>query len=487
MAHHNFTKQFIDGEWVNGSGGQTIENRNPFTNEVINRVSTATKADVDRAFQAAKNAQREWEAAVPMQKQEVFDRVVAALVDRKEEIIDWIIKESGSTKLKATIEWSATLLTVREAATFPLRIEGKILPSNFPGKENRVYRSAKGVISVISPWNFPLVLAMRSIAPAIATGNTVVVKCASDAPVTSGLLIADLFDQAGLPKGVLNTIVGKASDIGDEFVRHPIPSLISFTGSTEVGRHIAQIAASMLKDTALELGGNNVMIVLDDADVEKAAEAAAFGKFLHQGQICMALNRIIVDASIYDEFVRIFQQKVSQLKIGNPDDFTTAIGPVINIDQIERIQRDIEASLGLGAKQIMGGEVNGNVMSPVILTNVTNDMPIAQNEIFGPVAPILKAENEEHAISLANDTPYGLSGSVFSGSVHRGVKVAKRIETGMIHVNDQSVNEEAHIAFGGEKSSGIGRFGGEWALEKFTTVKWISVQEQNGQYPFFAF
>lgn len=486
MKMNNYTNQFINGEWTQGSSEKTIKNINPFSGETINEFRSADEGDLDKAYLAAEKAQKEWADTLPQKKQEIMDNVAKALLERKDEIIDLLVHESGSTKVKAEVEWAATLRIVKEAGTFPYRMEGKILPSNIPGKENRVYRTAKGVIGVIGPWNFPLHLAMRSVAPALATGNTVVIKPASEAPITSGFLIGELFENAGAPKGTVNVVAGRGSEIGDAFIEHRVPKLISFTGSTEVGRHIGELAGKHLKDTALELGGNNVMLVLADADLEKAAESAAFGKFLHQGQICMALNRIIVVESVHDEFVELFKQKVGQLQAGDPSDPKTAVGPLINSDQIERIQSDLEDSLKAGAEKVAGGDVNGNVMEPVILTHVTNDMPIAKNEIFGPVAPILKAKDEAHAIELANGSPYGLSGSVFTKDLHRGVTVAKQIETGMIHVNDQSVNDEAHVAFGGEKDSGLGRFGGEWALDKFTTVKWIGVQEKDRSYPFFS-
>ncbi|MGG4489682.1 aldehyde dehydrogenase family protein [Metabacillus idriensis] len=482
---NTYIKQFINGEWINGSSDKTIKNTNPYNGDLINEFNSADEGDLDRAYLAAEQAQKEWAAALPQEKQTVLDKVALALTERKEEIIDMLVHESGSTKVKAEIEWAASLRIVKEASTFPYRMEGKILPSSIPGKENRVYRTAKGVIGVIGPWNFPLHLAMRSVAPALAAGNTVVIKPASETPITSGFLIGELFEKAGAPKGTVNVVAGRGSEIGDAFIEHRVPKLISFTGSTEVGRHIGELAGKHLKDTALELGGNNVMVVLADADLEKAAESAAFGKFLHQGQICMALNRIIVEESVHDEFVELFKEKVSMLQSGNPSDAKTAVGPLINHDQIERIQKDLEESLKSGAEKIYGGEIDGNVMHPIILTNVTNDMPIAKNEIFGPVAPILKAKDVAEAIKLANGSPYGLSGSVFTKDLHRGAAVAKQIETGMIHVNDQSVNDEAHVAFGGEKDSGLGRFGGEWALDKFTTVKWIGVQEKDRSYPFF--
>ncbi|MEN2466761.1 aldehyde dehydrogenase family protein [Ornithinibacillus sp. FSL M8-0202] len=480
-----YTRQFIAGEWVEGSSNSVVTNTNPYNNDVINEIKGASKEDLDRAFKSAKEAQQEWEAKLPDEKRTILEKAAQIFTERKEEVIDWLVKESGSTRIKAEIEWGGTVATLKEAASFPYRVTGSILPSNVPGKENRIYRSAKGVVTVICPWNFPLVLTMRSVAPAIATGNSVVLKPASSTPITSGFLIADILEQAGLPKGVLNVIVGKGSEIGDDIVEHPISKLVSFTGSTEVGRRIGEIAGRTLKDVALELGGNNVLIVLNDADIERAAEAAAFGAYLHQGQICMSLNRVVVDASIYDNFVDVFKEKVSQLKAGDPSDPETAVGPLINQSEVKRILKEIENSEAQGAKVVIGGQAEGNVLYPTILKDVTNDMPVAQNEMFGPVSSVIKAKDEQDAIRIANDSPYGLSGAVFSGDINHGVKVAKQIETGMIHVNDQSVNEEAHVAFGGEKGSGVGRFGGEWAIEKFTTVKWISVQEEERFYPFF--
>ena len=483
LTMEQYTKQYINGTWKLGSSEKTIENFNPYTGEKIVTIQSANKKDLDEAFQAAKEAQPTWANMTVAEKQGHFQKLIAVMVAEKDTIVDWLIKESGSTHLKATIEFDSALAIVRESMSFITRLAGRILPSNFPNKENRIYRLPKGVIGVIGPWNFPFHLTMRSVAPALATGNSVVIKPASDTPITSGLLFGVLFEKAGFPQGLVNVVVGKGSEIGDEFVIHPIPKLISFTGSTEVGRRIGENAGRNLKDVALELGGNNVMIVLKDANIEQAAKAAVFGKFLHQGQICMALNRIIVDKEVHDEFVNEFVKLVGGLKYGDPSDPSTFVGPVINKEQVERIQKDLKHSIEQGAELIYGGKVEGNLMQPTVLKNVTNNMSIAQNEIFGPVAAIIKADNENEAIEFANDSPYGLSGSIFTEDRHHGVQLAMKIETGMIHVNDQSVNDEAHVSFGGEKESGIGRFNGEWAMDKFTTVKWIGVQSGYRDYP----
>lgn len=480
-----FKNQYINGTWKLGSSEKSIEDFNPYTGEKIITIQSANKKDLDEAYQAAKNVQPKWANMTVVEKQDHFQKLVDAMLDEKDTIIEWLIKESGSTRIKANIEFDSALGIVKESMSFITRTAGRILPSNFPNKENRIYRMPKGVIGVIGPWNFPFHLTMRSVAPALATGNSVVIKPASDTPVTSGLIFGLLFEKAGFPHGLVNIVVGKGSEIGDEFVTHPIPKLISFTGSTEVGRRIGENAGRNLKDVALELGGNNAMIVLKDANIEQAAKAAVFGKFLHQGQICMALNRIIVDKEIHDQFVEEFVKLTGQLKYGDPSDPSTFVGPVINKDQVERIQKDLNESIEQGAELIYGGKVEGNLMQPTVLKNVANDMPIAQNEIFGPVAVIIRAEDEEDAIQIANDSPYGLSGSIFTEDRHHGALLGLKIETGMIHVNDQSVNDEAHVSFGGEKESGIGRFNGEWAIDKFTTVKWVGVQSGYRDYPIF--
>ncbi|MFB4166272.1 aldehyde dehydrogenase family protein [Alteribacillus sp. JSM 102045] len=481
---HNYTKQYINGEWKDGSSEKTIENINPYSGERLGTIRSANKKDLDEAYEAAGKAQPDWEALTPSEKRAYLHKLAEVIKSRKDEITSWLVKEAGSTIGKAEAEFHAALDVTLEAASFPSRMEGKIFPSNIPNKENYVYRRPKGVVGVIGPWNFPFHLSMRSVAPALATGNTVVVKPASDTPVTSGFLIASLIEEAEFPKGVFHVVAGRGSEIGDDFVTHPAPKVLSFTGSTEVGSHLAELAGKHLKETALELGGNNAMLVLDDANIDEAVEAAAFGKFLHQGQICMALNRILVHESVHDEFVDKFTAKTKNLQAGDPADEKTVVGPLINEEQVERIQKQVEDSIQEGAVLKLGGETNGTVMDPVILTEVTNEMPIAKREIFGPVATIIKVKSEEEAIQIANDSPYGLSGSVFTEDRFRGMQVAKQIKTGMIHINDQSVNDEAHVAFGGEKHSGLGRFGGEWAIDKFTTVQWIGVQAGYRQYPF---
>jgi aldehyde dehydrogenase (NAD+) len=413
-------------------------------------------------------------------------RAVAVMEARADEIRGWITRESGSTQVKAAFELGAAQAITAEAATFPTRAHGQILATSTPGEESRVYRAPLGVISVISPWNFPLNLSMRSVAPALALGNAVVLKPASDTPVTGGTLLGKILEEAGLPPGLLNVIVGSGSEIGDYFVEHPTPSLVSFTGSTDVGRRVGAIAAGgrWIKRVALELGGNAPIVVLADADPEAAARAAVFGRFLHQGQICMSTNRAIVDAGIYDAFVEAVARRVSGLTSGNPADPATNVGPIINAQQLAGIQRKIEAAKAAGARLVAGGEAQGNVLPPHVFADVDPEWEIAADETFGPVLPIIKARDEAHALELANATEYGLSCAVISGNPERGVRFARGIRAGMAHVNSISVDDHAHAPFGGEKNSGLGRFNGEWVMEEFTRTQWITTRDEVPVFPF---
>ena len=483
MANSDFKKLYIDGVWREGSSEATGRTHNPFTGETVLELRLASAADVHDAYRSASLAQPAWARTAPQDRQRILERTAHHLHHRREEIVDWLVREAGSTRLKAGLEIELALGVLRESATFPLRMEGRILPSIHPDNENRLYRKPLGVVGVISPWSSPFHLSMRSVAPILATGNALVLKPASATPVCGGLLIADLFEEAGLPGGLLNVVAGKSSEIGDLMVEDPTPRAISFTGSTEVGRRVAELAARQFKRTALELGGNNAFIVLDDADLDAAVDSAVYGKFLHQGQLCIAVNRFLVHERRYDEFLERFVAKVKALKVGDPADVETVIGPLIDSAQVEGIQEKIQQSLSQGATAVLRGEVRGNLMEPVVLREVKNTMPIAQKEIFGPVAPLISFGDDEEAIRLANATEYGLSGAIHSSHRERAVRLAQRIQTGMIHVNDSPINDEPHVAFGGEKHSGLGRFGGEWALEKFTTVQWISIQHEPRVYP----
>jgi aldehyde dehydrogenase (NAD+) len=485
-AYQNFDRIFVDGEWREGRAGESSEDRDPYTGEILVRIRHADERDLGIAFDAAASAQPRWHDMLPAERAAVFLRAALIMEQRYEEIVDWLVRESGSTRIKADIEWEMTQAVMLESASFPSRVEGPILPSDIPDKENRVYRQPVGVVGMISPWNFPLHLSNRSIAPALALGNAAVIKPASDTPITGGLLLAKIYEEAGLPDGVLNVIVGPGRELGDAFIQHPVPRAITFTGSTEVGRHIAELASqsSIMKRVALELGGNSPLVILDDADLYFATNIAIFGKFLHQGQICMAINRIIVDERVHDEFVERFTNRARKLKIGNPNDHDTVIGPLINDEQLHRSLEHIKKARDEGAKQVLGGEPQGLVLPPQVFVDVRNDMSVAQEEMFGPIVSVIKVRDEEEALQVANETSYGLSSAVVTRDLERGNQFAKQMQAGMSHVNDSPVNDMANCPFGGEKNSGLGRFNGQWAIEEFTTVHWVSVQQEPIDYPF---
>jgi aldehyde dehydrogenase (NAD+) len=482
--YKDLNKQYINGEWRDGNSTEAVENLNPYDNTLLNTYKGANKEDVDAAFASAKEASKAWSKGHPLQRRDLMLRAAQILMARKDEFVDWIIKEVGGTYLKAEVEVTQTYNMLLESAAYPTRVNGLTIPSYTEGKETYIIRKALGVISMISPWNFPLYLSMRTIGPALAVGNAVVIKPASQSPVTGGVIIAKLFEEAGLPKGVLNCVVGKSSEIGDHFVANETSKLISFTGSTPVGKGIGRIAGEGLKKLALELGGNNAFIILDDADVDRAVDSAIFGRFMHQGQICMSTNRILIHESLYDEFRDKFVQRAKALPYGNPADKRTIIGPLIDSKAVKHALDLVERSVQAGAKLETGGTAEGNVVLPTVLSDVTKEMAIFQEEIFGPAVGLVRFKDDEEALELANGTEFGLSGALHTRDLQRGIQFAKRIETGMIHINDQSVNDEMNTPFGGEKNSGVGRFGGDFILDEMTTVQWISVQVEPRKYPF---
>lgn len=399
---------------------------------------------------------------------------------RQDEIIDWLILESGSTRFKAGLEVGAALSIIQESQKFPGQIKTEQLESKDPQRKSLVLRKPLGVIGVISPWNFPFHLSMRSVATAIACGNSVVLKPASDTPVTGGTLLGKLFEEAGLPAGVLNVVSGAGSEIGDYFVEHPIPKMISFTGSTEVGQNVGSkaLASPRIKRLALELGGNAPLVILDDADLDLAVELTIMGRFMHQGQICMSTNRVIVDASIHDAYVEKLLERVKTVAVGDPNLEETIIGPIINQSQIKKHQQIIQSAKEQGAELVYEGGIEGNLVYPHIFTGVAPESPLAQEESFGPILPILKARDEAHALKLANDTRFGLSSAVCTSNIERGVHFTEQLDIGMTHINSISVADQANAPFGGEKNSGLGRFNGRWIFEEFTRTHWLTVPSE---------
>ncbi|MEU3413101.1 MULTISPECIES: aldehyde dehydrogenase family protein [unclassified Streptomyces] len=480
----DLARQYIDGEWRPGSGSWDVIDFNPYNDEKLASITVATVDEVDLAYRAAARAQKEWAETNPYTRRAVFERALRLVEDREQEIADLITAELGGTRVKAGFELHLAKEFLRESIHLALRPEGRILPSPGDGKENRVYRVPVGVVGVISPFNFPFLLSLKSVAPALALGNAVVLKPHQNTPIAGGTLIAKIFEDAGLPGGLLNVLVTDIAEIGDAFIEHPVPKVISFTGSDKVGRHVATVCARHFKRSVLELGGNSALVVLDDADIDYAVDAAVFSRFVHQGQVCMAANRVLVDRSVHEEFTEKFVAKVRGLKVGDPRDPQTVIGPVINSAQANAISGTVEQALAEGATALVRGTTTNNLVEPSVLTGVPAGSPLLQQEVFGPVVFLIPFDGEEDAVRIVNGTPYGLSGAVHTGNIERGVAFAKRIDTGMFHVNDGTVHDEPIVPFGGEKHSGVGRLNGETTMEAFTTVKWISIQHGRSGFPF---
>lgn len=480
MAYQNLDQQFIAGQWQPGRSQKMIQNLNPYTQDTIFTLQAASTADVDAAYAAADKAFQQGAIKSVELRQQILQKLQQVIQARQDEIIDWLILESGSTRFKAGLEVGAALSIIQESQKFPEQIKTEQLESKDPQRKSLVLRKPLGVIGVISPWNFPFHLSMRSVATAIACGNSVVLKPASDTPVTGGTLLGKLFEEAGLPAGVLNVVSGAGSEIGDYFVEHPIPKMISFTGSTEVGQKVGSkaLASPRIKRLALELGGNAPLVILDDADLDLAVELTIMGRFMHQGQICMSTNRVIVDASIHDAYVEKLLERVKTVAVGDPNLEETIIGPIINQSQVKKHQQIIQSAKEQGAELVYEGGIEGNLVYPHIFTGVAPESPLAKEESFGPILPVLKARDEAHALKLANDTRFGLSSAVCTSNIERGISFTEQLDIGMTHINGISVADQANAPFGGEKNSGLGRFNGRWIFEEFTRTHWLTVPSE---------
>jgi aldehyde dehydrogenase (NAD+) len=478
-------KSFINGEWVEGLSSNSYNILNPYDDSVITTVKLATKEQTQEAFEAAQQAQKKWAKSSVEERKAVIRKALEYFKENKEAILETMVVETGSTYVKAEMEYQITLDELVEAEKMTEEIYTyREVPSPIEGKTNRIYRLPLGVISSISPFNFPLFLSMRTIAPAIALGNAVVHKPDLKTGLTGGSIIAAAFEYAGLPKGVLNVILTNSREIGDEMLTNPHSKMVSFTGSTEAGKRVGAVAGGALKRVALELGGNSPFVVLSDADVDRAVDAAIFGKYLHQGQICMIVNRFIVHKDLYDEFVQKFVERAKNLPYGDPRNRENVIGPIIDQRQLEKALKVIEEAKAEGIPLALEGKRVGNILTPTVFVDVDNDSKLAQTEVFAPIAIMIKAETDEQAIELANETEYGLSSAIFTSDLEKGTELALEIDSGMTHVNDQTVNLQSNTPFGGTKESGLGRFGNPWIVEEFTVTKWVSVQHQYRKFPF---
>ncbi|MFD9287249.1 aldehyde dehydrogenase family protein [Streptomyces sp. NPDC060030] len=477
-------RQYIDGEWLTGNGAWDIIDFNPYNGEKLCSVTVATAAEVDLAYRAAERAQRKWATTGSYERRAVLENAVRIVGERGAEIVELIIEELGGTRQRAEYEVRAAQEFLREAAGQAMWRTADLLPSAADGKENRVYRVPVGVVGVISAFDFPFLVTMKTVAPALALGNAVVVKPHQNAPVAGGGLVASIFEDAGLPAGLLNVLVTDSAEIGDSFIEHPVPKVISFTGSDRVGRHVGAVAAGLFKRTILELGGNSALVVLEDADLGHAVQAAVYSRFLFQGQVGMAANHILVDRSVEKEFTERFTAAVSALPSGDPRDPDTRIGPVVSAFQAEALTALVDGAIEAGATALVRGRTRGNVVEPTVLTGLPEGSPLLEEEIFGPVALLVPFDGEDEALRIVNAGPYGLSGAVHTADAERGVRFARRVTGGMFHVNGPTVQDGPEVASGGEKSSGMGRLNGEAAVAAFTTHKWISVQHGRTVFPF---
>jgi acyl-CoA reductase-like NAD-dependent aldehyde dehydrogenase len=479
-------QQFIGGEWIDASGGSTFEDHDPFTGDVVARVPAGAREDARLAVEAAAAAFPAWAQAPPAQRQQIFLKAADILERRAEEVASWLIRETGSAFGFSMFQLHFVPGLFRQAAALAYAPIGEVIPSD-TGAFAMGLRRPVGVVGAIAPWNAALILSARSIAGPLALGNSVVLKPSEHSPYAGGLLWGEIFAEAGLPAGVLNIVThapGGAAPIGDELVESPHVRRINFTGSSPTGRKLAEAAGRQLKRVVLELGGYNPLVVLADADIEYAVNAAAFGAFMHQGQICMSARRIIVERPIADAFVQKLVEKTKGLKTGNPGDHDTVIGPLISEGALELVRSRVEEAVAKGATVLAGGEAIGSCYQATLLADVPADSDFANHETFGPVAAIEIVDDADEAIARANATSYGLSAGIITTDTDRGLALAQQIEAGIVHVNDQTVGDEPQMPFGGVKDSGFGRFGGTAVVGEFTEVHWITVQSGSHPFPF---
>jgi len=469
-------------DWRAGSG-QAIEYREPATGILLGKFQHSTAADVEQACARAAAAQPAWAETSYQERAAILSSAAEIYERHRPEFGTWTQRETGAVHNKMHHEQNFTYQEILNAATLPSQSHGSLMPSAQKDRLSMVRRVPVGVVGAITPWNSPSVLGMRVVAPALALGNAVVLKPDPQTPVSGGALFAAVFREAGLPEGLLQIVLGGA-DAGEALVTDSNVALVSFTGSTAAGRRVGQLAGGLLKRAVLELGGNNAFVVLDDADLAAAASAGAFASFQFQGQVCFAVGRHIVQRSVADEYVKMLAEKARRLRLGDPYREQVELGPIVNAKQLARVDDIVRRSLDGGARLVEGGTHEGLFYRPTVLADVTTNLPAWTDEIFGPVAPVVTFGSDDEAVALANSSEYGLAGAVYSRSISRGLAIANRIRAGMVHVNDQTINDEAIIPFGGFGLSGNGgRFGGQANLETFTEWQWLTVRDEPKSFP----
>ena len=476
---------FIGGEWTEATGASTFERADPYTGEIVTRAAAATRADVRRAVDAAHAAFRGWADTAPAERRALLTAAADLLAQRAPQVATTMTEEVGATFGWGMFNCDLAARMLREAAAQTYATGGDVIPSDVPGALSFAVRQPAGVVVGMAPWNAPVILATRAVATPLAFGNTVVLKASEKCPRTHAAVVQALHD-AGLPAGAINLVLHSpegAPEVIDELIAHPAVRRVSFTGSTRVGRIVAAKCAEHMKRSLLELGGKAPMVVLADADLDAAADAASFGAFMNSGQICMSTERIVVDRAAEQALGERLAERAEQLVVGDPREQGTMIGPVVSDAARERILELIEDALLKGARALAGGRADGNCVVPTVLAGVTPEMRIYGEESFGPVVALVAVDGADAAVRVANDTEYGLAAAVFGGDVSAALDVARRIESGICHVNSSTVHDEPQMPFGGVKDSGWGRFGGSAALEEFTDLRWMSVQQTTRHYP----
>jgi acyl-CoA reductase-like NAD-dependent aldehyde dehydrogenase len=473
------TKLWIGGEFRDAVNGATFQDLNPESDQPYAEASRAAAADVELAVQAAQAAFATYRETAPAEREKWLCKAADLLEARGDDFINTLIDEIGSPKIKAQFELKYALAHLRAAAGIPRRVNGLTLPSDTPGRISLATREPLGVFACITPFNVPLIKAMKQCTGPLATGNTVVMLASEHAPVLA-TKVAELFRDAGFPAGSFNVLTGLGDEIGDSLVTHPQVRGVNFTGSTRVGRHLAELCGRHFKRSLLELGGKSPLIILKDADLDAAVQGAVVGMFLYQGQVCMGSSRILVERAVHDEFIARFKAAAEKIGHGDLRDPGTWIGPIISPRQRERIRRHIEDAVAQGAQVITGNRWVGNRCLPTILSGVKPGMVCYYEETFGPVTAVYPVDSADAALAIANDTSYGLSGAVYTQNLNEALRLANGIHTGMVHINAPSLYDEPHVPFGGVGDSGMGREGTVTDIDHCTEWKWITIQTPRG-------
>ncbi|MCL6672584.1 aldehyde dehydrogenase family protein [Streptomyces panaciradicis] len=485
----------IDGKEKGARSGRTTSVINPSTGQMYATVAAAGVEDVSSAVDAAQAAFENWAGLDPSTRRAIFVKAADLMEQQREHIVDVMASEVGATRLWGSFNVTLAAAMLREAAALITAPRGEVLTTQQDGALSLAVREPLGVVAAFSPWNAPVILGTRSVAAALAAGNTVVLKPSEVAPLSAGLLIGDLLREAGLPDGVLNVITNDPADaphIAEALITDAAVSAVNFTGSTHVGRIIGAHAARHLKPALLELGGKNAVIVLEDADVDYAVDAAAFAAFMNSGQICMSADRILVHESLAEEFIAKFTAKVAALPFGDPADPATVIGPLVNTDPDQRcglfaarrVAALVEDAVAKGATVLVGGEIQDASHPATVLSAVPAHADLYGTETFGPLCVVDTFATDDEAVTMANDTDQGLTAGIITENGTHGLRVARRLRTGIVHINDQSVADDPQAPFGGVRSSGYGRFGGRWGIEAFSNTRWITLATQHASYPF---